>query len=282
MRFNRFTSWWQNQPESVTANEARSQPSPLANIPVEFQEIFRQTLEQEMADSGNDLTDKDRLAYLRNRREACLHGQYVDPNGRMGQLPLSRQELHAQGVTRPQTGPSADKQAHEKRLLGLKLAGLALAAVVFFLLVSRGRDGHEEALTPTPELTSQPPSATPTPAILTFTGDSVARWEGDVLVVETLGLRDEWPERTLLPGLVVGAKSKVIERFSLLGPNELFYQFSVEDPELYKEPWSAEYVMARQTVRFFEHACHEGNYSLGNILRIARAAERKRQTSRSE
>ncbi len=112
-------------------------------------------------------------------------------------------------------------------------------------------------------------------AILTFTGDSVARWEGDVLLVETLRLRDEWPERTLLPGLVVGAESKVIERFSLLGPDELFYQFTVEDPELYKEQWSAEYVMARQTARFLEHACHEGNYSLGNILRIARAAERQ-------
>lgn len=112
-------------------------------------------------------------------------------------------------------------------------------------------------------------------AILTFTGDSVGRWEGDVLLVETLGLRDEWPERTLLPGLVVGAKSKVIERFSLVESDELLYQFTVEDPELYTQPWTAEYVMARQATRFFEHACHEGNYSLGNILRIARAAERK-------
>jgi len=112
-------------------------------------------------------------------------------------------------------------------------------------------------------------------AILTFTGDSVARWEGDVLLVETLGLRDEWPERTLLPGLVVGAKSQVIERFSLLGPDELFYQFTVEDPVLYTHPWSAEYIMVRVAARFFENACHEGNFSLGNILRIARAAERK-------
>jgi hypothetical protein len=82
-------------------------------------------------------------------------------------------------------------------------------------------------------------------AIISFLGDSIAYWQGDILVVETTGLRGERTERSLLPGLMVGADSRVIERFSLISPDELLYRFTVDDPILYAAPgapsiaWSA-------------------------------------------
>jgi hypothetical protein len=48
---------------------------------------------------------------------------------------------------------------------------------------------------------------------------------------------------------------------------ELFDRFTVEDRELYTQPWSGEFSMTRYDGPLFEYACHEGNYSLPNILR---------------
>jgi hypothetical protein len=66
----------------------------------------------------------------------------------------------------------------------------------------------------------------------------------------------------------------VTERFSRIGPEELLYEFQVEDPLLYERPWRAEYSLVLTTERIFEFACHEGNYGLANILSGARAEER--------
>ncbi|MEI2609555.1 MAG: hypothetical protein V9G20_13080 [Candidatus Promineifilaceae bacterium] len=175
MNLRNLANWWQTQrPGSPNGSEsptaAATSGSPLARIPMEYQEMFRQTIRQEMTDNKSDHTDKDMLAYLRTRREVFQQGQYIDPNGKLGQLPLTRQELHAQGITRPQTGQSATEQAREKRTLMLKLGGLALIAVVFFLLISRGRAGQAETLTLTPEPTALADEVTPTPEILAVTG----------------------------------------------------------------------------------------------------------------
>lgn len=104
-------------------------------------------------------------------------------------------------------------------------------------------------------------------------GDSIARWDGDVLVVETLNLT---PFASGFPWgvIAVDADSRIVERLRLLGPDELLYQFTVVDEELYSEPWSAEFSMKRTDTRVYEYACHEGNYSIVNILRAARIAER--------
>lgn len=175
MNLRNLTNWWQTQrPGTPSGNEpptaAATSGSPLARIPMEYQEMFRQTIRQEMTDDKSDHTDKDMLAYLRTRREVFQQGQYVDPNGKLGQLPLTRQELHAQGITRPQTGQSATEQAREKRNLFLKVGGLALIAIVFFVLVSRGRAERDMSLTLTPEPTVLAGSATATPEILAVTG----------------------------------------------------------------------------------------------------------------
>lgn len=105
-------------------------------------------------------------------------------------------------------------------------------------------------------------------------GDSIGRWEGETLVVETIGMPAKDAIRPL-PTLLVPAGATVIERFTRVAPDELLYQYTVVDPSIYAGPWLAEYSLYRSKHRFIEFACHEGNYSLGNILAGARAAEKR-------
>ncbi len=109
-------------------------------------------------------------------------------------------------------------------------------------------------------------------ALQPLLGDSIARWEGETLVIETVGLPNDDRVR-FFSNLVVGGNAKVIERFTRVSDNELLYQYTVEDPAAYTAPWLAEYSLYRTDQRMFEHACHEGNYSLPHILQAERVKE---------
>jgi len=99
-------------------------------------------------------------------------------------------------------------------------------------------------------------------------GDSVGRWEGDTLVVDTTNFSDKTRFRGSSENL------HVVERFTRTGPNTLRYQFTIDDPTTWTKPWTAEYMWPATDKFIYEYACHEGNYALGNILRGARQKER--------
>jgi len=103
-------------------------------------------------------------------------------------------------------------------------------------------------------------------------GDSIGRWEGDTLVVETIGLPDTDSFR-IGPVFLVSGAAKVTERFTAVSGKELLYQFTVDDPKTYTAPWRGEFSWYRTPKLMYEHACHEGNYSLPNILAGARHEE---------
>lgn len=118
-----------------------------------------------------------------------------------------------------------------------------------------------------------PLSATHQPeALHSSLGDSIARWEGETLVIETIGLPEHDRVRAF-SNLIVPASSTVIERYTRLSENELLYQYTVQDAATYTAPWLAEYSLYRTDQRMFEHACHEGNYSLPNILKAERVKD---------
>ena len=48
---------------------------------------------------------------------------------------------------------------------------------------------------------------------------------------------------------------------------EFVYQFTVEDDDLYTQPWTGEFSLTRHDVPIYEYACHEGNCSMPTILR---------------
>jgi hypothetical protein len=56
--------------------------------------------------------------------------------------------------------------------------------------------------------------------------------------------------------------------------DSIFYQFTVEDPVAYTQPWKGELIFRRSPDQIYEYACHEGNYAVPNILLGARELER--------
>jgi len=111
-------------------------------------------------------------------------------------------------------------------------------------------------------------------------GDAIAHWEGDTLVIETIGMPAKDAIRPF-PTLFVPASAKVIERYTRVSKTELLYQYTVIDPSIYTGPWLAEYSLFASPRSLYEFACHEGNYSLPNILAGARQQERQSQASKS-
>ena len=105
------------------------------------------------------------------------------------------------------------------------------------------------------------------PEIRSWLGDSVGRWEGDTLVVDTTNFNDT-------PALGGASRNlHVVERFTRIGPDALLYQFTVDDPTVWAAPWSGEYVWPATNDRVYEYACHEANYSFRGILAGARILE---------
>ncbi len=114
------------------------------------------------------------------------------------------------------------------------------------------------------------------PAMRKWLGDSVGRWEGDTLVVSTRNFRDR-------PGLGSASRDlRVVERFTRLDADSLHYEFEVEDPSTWTQPWKGDYVWPTTTNKVFEYACHEGNYAMGGIMRGARLLEQDALATRGE
>ncbi|ODT87961.1 hypothetical protein [Phenylobacterium sp. SCN 70-31] len=106
-----------------------------------------------------------------------------------------------------------------------------------------------------------------TDGVRAYMGDSIGRWEGDTLVVETINL----PQAQHFMGS--WEKLKVVERFTRVGKDRLHYAFTVEDPDLWDKPWGGEYEFSPMDGEIYEYACHEGNYALPGILAGARVEE---------
>jgi hypothetical protein len=100
-------------------------------------------------------------------------------------------------------------------------------------------------------------------------GDSVARWEGETLVVDTTNFR---PDQTFRGAT---ADMRVTERFTRISPTQILYQFRVDDPKSFSAPVEGEVAWNLSKDRIYEYACHEGNYALPGILAGARAAEKQ-------
>jgi hypothetical protein len=105
------------------------------------------------------------------------------------------------------------------------------------------------------------------PEIRRWLGDSVGRWEGDTLVVDTTNFNDT-------PALANATRNlHVVERFKRIDAQTLLYRFTVEDPAVWTKPWTGEMIWPATEQRIFEYACHEGNYSFAGILKGARVLE---------
>ena len=99
-------------------------------------------------------------------------------------------------------------------------------------------------------------------------GDSIGRWEGDTLVVETRYFND-WHS---LRGLPVD-QITVTETFRRESDFKLIYGFRVNDPSVFADEFHGEYPLSLIDEPIYEYACHEGNHGMFGILRGARRLE---------
>ncbi len=101
-------------------------------------------------------------------------------------------------------------------------------------------------------------------------GDSVGWYEDETLVVETVNINPVQLSQSSVP---ITKQGRITERFSRYSDNEMFYQFIVEDPNIYSRTWTAELSFYATDDRLYEYACHEGNYSMPGSLAGARRLE---------
>jgi hypothetical protein len=108
------------------------------------------------------------------------------------------------------------------------------------------------------------------PGIRQLLGDSRGHWEGNSLVVDV----SNFSERAEF----LGSKDAlhVVERYTRIDTDTIRVEFTVDDPTTWVKPWTAVVTGKKDSnySHIFEYACHEGNYSMSNMLSASRAEER--------
>ena len=104
-------------------------------------------------------------------------------------------------------------------------------------------------------------------------GESAGRWEGDTLVVHSKNFRPEQSSGRMF--LTLSSELEVVERYTLVGDDEIHYAFTATDPQAFTQPITGERIITRNAEgeHVYEYGCHEGNYSLSGILRAARRVD---------
>jgi hypothetical protein len=111
-------------------------------------------------------------------------------------------------------------------------------------------------------------------AVRSWLGDSIGHYDGQTLVVDTTNFRRD------THNLDSGERLHVVERFTRLDAKTLWYRVTVEDPDTWANPWTAEWPFRAVDIALFSVECHEGNYAIENFLRGARADEGRAQAPR--
>jgi len=114
------------------------------------------------------------------------------------------------------------------------------------------------------------------PNIRSYMGDARGHWDGSTLVVETTNFVGNRTGIGLNGGGTPTSEDlKLVERFMRVGPNEMRYEVTVDDPKTYVRPFKIAFPLTQEPgYRNFEYACHEGNYAMFDSLSGARAKEK--------
>ncbi len=94
-----------------------------------------------------------------------------------------------------------------------------------------------------------------------YLGNSVGRWEGDTLVVDTIGFNDKtWLAGT---GTFHTDALHTVERFTRVDKDQINYEITMEDPNVFTKPWKlTSTLMLREGTRLEEMVCVENNIDL--------------------
>ena len=126
----------------------------------------------------------------------------------------------------------------------------------------------------------------PPAAVRSWMGDSRGHWEGNTLVIETTNIVDgdgtgrEPVRLAASPAYEAGPypvspEARLVERLTMTGPDEIAYEATYTDPDVFTAPWSVRLTWPRDdSYRMFEYACHEGNTQVRNMINSSRAQRR--------
>jgi hypothetical protein len=194
-----------------------------------------------------------------------------------GKLPLTKLANAAMGFKRPMFDNPEERDIAERCLDGLAYAPIRAVGVVIPYLFVQTPDALVIATEDMNPARIVDLAGRPHPSVIKArSGDSNGRWEGDTLVIETDNFTATDPRGLLFRDVApVSEGSRIVERMRLISPDEILYQFTIEDPALYSGPWLAELTIHRTKDVFLEYACHEGNSSMASILTAARMGRQK-------
>jgi hypothetical protein len=106
-------------------------------------------------------------------------------------------------------------------------------------------------------------------------GDSIARWEGNTLVIETVNFTDKTSIGLNGNGLRHSASMKLVERFTRVEPDVIRYEATIEDPKTYTRPWRISLPLTSPPgFQLLPYECHEGNYMLPAVLSAERTEDK--------
>lgn len=92
----------------------------------------------------------------------------------------------------------------------------------------------------------------------TFFGEELGHWDGDTLVIDSIGFKDEqvWADENGSPH---SDALHVVERFTLLDADHINYEATLEDPKVYARPWKMSMIFYRHREKNFqllEYECY--------------------------
>lgn len=194
------------------------------------------------------------------------------PDGRLPFTPEGRAR-----ATAPNTLDGPETRTVQERCLLMPNVGPPMTVAIYnnFLKIVQTRDhvvilmemNHEARIIPLGVRSHGP--------LTRWMGDSVGRFAGDTLVIETTGIMPGQGQRTSPAArLFLSPQAVVTERLRRISPSQILYSYTVADPANYTRPWRGEMPLNASSAPMHEYACHEGNYSLTNILAGAREEEK--------
>jgi hypothetical protein len=215
--------------------------------------------------------DQRRVALIRGELRSSI---IIDPpDGKIPGTALLRQKIEAFRAQNRDDMDGPEQRPLWERCLGSLAAHPPMLAIGFTNLhqIVQTRDSvvffseslHEARIFRLGA--SHPPAA-----VTSLLGSSIARWDGDTLVVET---RNFAPDQNRSSDFLISAATVIVERFTRASHDELNYVFTITDPLHYTQPLTGETHYLRSAEPIFEDACHEGNYSLQHILEGGRVRD---------
>jgi hypothetical protein len=98
---------------------------------------------------------------------------------------------------------------------------------------------------------------------LEFMGHSTGKWEGDTLVVDTVGINDRsWLDTA---GHEHSDKLRITERFQKTGQDVIKWTVTFEDPVFFTEPFTVTRNLTRQKTRIMDYSCNDNNHDLQHV-----------------